>query len=37
MLSTAGARLSVKADIEPFSAKTLDWFGWIKLVKALTH
>jgi hypothetical protein len=33
----AGARLSVKADLEPFSAKTLDWFCCIKLIKALTH
>jgi hypothetical protein len=33
----AGARPSVKADLKPFSGKTLDWFGWIDLIKAFMH
>lgn len=33
----AGSRSSVKADLEPFFGKALDWFGWIDLFRALVH
>jgi hypothetical protein len=34
---TAGSRSSVKADLEPFSGRSLDWFAWIDLFRALVH
>jgi hypothetical protein len=34
---TAGSRSSVKADLEPFSGRSLDWFAWINLFNALVH
>ena len=30
-------RSSCKTDLEPFSGKSLEWFGWIELFRALVH
>ena len=32
-----GSRSSVNANLEPFSGKSLDWFSWIDLFRALVH
>ena len=32
-----GARSSVRADLEPYSGKSLEWFSWIDLFRALVH
>ena len=31
------SRSSIKADLEPYSGRALDWFAWIDLFRALVH